>query len=131
MVRRRSLSCSNPRVRCNLASLPSGSGLQWTHKCLSACMYRCYMEEAVRWNVKVSKEIDLTLRTYLGAQGMKKGDLSKFIEEAVRWRIFNRTVQTINSRHANADTNELQAIVDRAVREVRSERRIKRKANKA
>jgi len=86
---------------------------------------------AVRWNIKVSREIDLMLRTYLGAQGMKKGDLSKFIEEAVRWRIFNRTAQDIKSRHANADTNELQAIVDRAVREVRSERRIKRKANKA
>jgi hypothetical protein len=35
-------------------------------------------------------EIDLTLRTFLGAQGMKKGDLSKFIEEAVRWRILER-----------------------------------------
>ena len=89
------------------------------------------IKEAVRWNIKVSKETDLTLRTYLGAQGMKKGDLSKFIEEAVRWRIFNRTVQDIKSRNANADTDELQAIVDRAVREVRSERRIKRKANKA
>jgi ribbon-helix-helix protein len=51
------------------------------------------IKEAVRWNIKVSKETDLTLRTYLGAQGMKKGDLLKFIEEAVRWRIFNRTVQ--------------------------------------
>jgi hypothetical protein len=30
------------------------------------------MEHGVRWNIKVSKEIDLTLRTYLGAQGMKK-----------------------------------------------------------
>jgi hypothetical protein len=37
------------------------------------------MEEAVRWNIKVSKETDLTLRTFLGAQGAKKGDLSKFI----------------------------------------------------
>ena len=44
-------------------------------------------EEAVRWNIKVSKDTDLTLRTFLGAQGMKKGDLSKFIEEAVRWRV--------------------------------------------
>ena len=42
------------------------------------------MEEAVRWNIKVSRETDLTLRTFLGAQGAKKGDLSKFIEEAVR-----------------------------------------------
>ena len=49
-------------------------------------------EEAVRWTITVSKETDLTLRTFLGAQGMKKGDLSKFIEEAVRWRVFNRII---------------------------------------
>ena len=52
-------------------------------------------ERAVRWKIKVSKETDLTLRTFLGARGMKKGDLSKFIEEAVRWRVFHRTVQNI------------------------------------
>ncbi|HEX2665663.1 MAG TPA: ribbon-helix-helix domain-containing protein [Candidatus Acidoferrum sp.] len=88
------------------------------------------MEEGVRWNIKVSREIDLTLRTYLGAQGMKKGDFSKFIEEAVRWRIFNRTVRDIKSRNADAEPDELQAIIDRAVREVRSEHRTKRKLNK-
>jgi hypothetical protein len=53
------------------------------------------MEETVRWSIKVSRETDLTLRTYLGARGMKKGDLSKFIEEAVRWRILSRTVRDI------------------------------------
>ena len=57
------------------------------------------MEEAVRWSIKVSKETDLTLRTFLGAQGAKKGDLSKFIEEAVRWHVFNRTVQEIRERN--------------------------------
>jgi hypothetical protein len=89
------------------------------------------MEEAVRWTVKVSKETDLTLRTYLGARGMKKGDLSKFIEEAVRWRILNRTVQEIKKRNAKSDPNELQAIIDESLREVRTERRSKRKAYKA
>ena len=79
--------------------------------------------EAVRWSIKVSKETDLTLRTYLGARGMKKGDLSKFIEEAVRWRILSRTVRDIKARNANADVNGLQALVDDAVREVRAERR--------
>jgi hypothetical protein len=48
-------------------------------------------EEAVRWSIKVSKDTDLTLRTYLGAHGMKKGDLSKFIEEAVRRRVLQCT----------------------------------------
>ena len=76
----------------------------------------------VRWNLKVSRETDLSLRTFLGARGMKKGDLSKFVEEAVRWRIFNRTVQDIKARNAEADPEELQNLIDRAVREVRSER---------
>ncbi len=85
------------------------------------------IKEAVRWNIKVSKETDLTLRTYLGAQGMKKGDLSKFIEEAVRWRIFNRTVQEIKARNAGAAPDELQAIIDAVLREVRARRGTKRK----
>ncbi len=88
-------------------------------------------EEAVRWNIKVSKETDLTLRTYLGSQGMKKGDLSKFIEEAVRWRVFHRTVQDIKAQNADADTDELQGLIDNAVREVRAERGAKGKARKA
>jgi Ribbon-helix-helix domain len=88
-------------------------------------------EEAVRWNVKVSKETDLTLRTYLGSQGMKKGDLSKFIEEAVRWRIFHRTVQSIKEQNADQDPDELQLLMDSAVRQVRAERGAKGNARKA
>jgi Holliday junction resolvase len=89
------------------------------------------MEEAVRWNIKVSKETDLTLRTFLGAQGAKKGDLSKFIEEAVRWRVFHCTVEHIRSRNADLDPEELQRIIDETVREVRAERRAKRRAHKS
>ena len=88
-------------------------------------------EAAVRWNIKVSKETDLALRTYLGSQGAKKGDLSKFIEEAVRWRVFHRTVQDIKARNADTDPDELQGIIDDAVREVRDDRRAKGKAGKA
>lgn len=61
---------------------------------------------------------------------MKKGDLSKFIEEAVRWRVFHRTVQDIKVRNADADPDELQRLIDDAVREVRAERRASRKADK-
>jgi hypothetical protein len=88
-------------------------------------------QEAVRWNIKVSRETDLALRTFLGAQGMKKGDLSKFIEEAVRWRLLQRTIQDIRARNVDADPDEIQRIVDEAVSEVRAERRAKRKADKA
>ena len=86
-------------------------------------------EEAVRWNIKVSKETNLSLRTYLGSKGAKKGDLSKFIEEAVRWRVFHRTVQDIKARNADTDPDELQGIIDDAVREVRDDRRAKGKVD--
>lgn len=89
------------------------------------------MEEAIRWNIKVSKKTDLTLRTYLGAQGARKGDLSKFIEEAVRWRVFNLTVQDIRERNSDIDPDELQRIIDETVSEVRAERYAKAKAEKS
>lgn len=88
------------------------------------------MEEAVRWSIKVSKETDLSLRTFLGSQGMKKGDLSKFIEEAVRWRLFHRSVQDIKARNSGSDPDELQADIDEAVSEIRADRRRKIKADK-
>ena len=88
-------------------------------------------EQAVRWSVKVSKDTDLTLRTFLGSQGMKKGDLSKFIEDAVRRRVLQCTVQDIRARRADTDPNEIQRIVDEAVSEVRAERRTRETADKA
>jgi hypothetical protein len=88
-------------------------------------------EQAVRWNIKVSKEADLTLRTFLGSHGMKKGDLSKFIEQAVRAHVFHCTVQDIKTRNAATDPDELQSIIDNAVRDVRAERRAKRKSGKS
>ena len=86
-------------------------------------------QEAVRWNIKVSKETDLTLRTFLGAQGARKGDLSKFIEDAVRWRVLQRSIQDIRARNAGGDPDELECIVNEAVSEVRAQRRANRKAD--
>jgi hypothetical protein len=79
--------------------------------------------EAVRWNIKVSKETGSTLRSFLGSQGTKRGALSRSIEEAVRWRVFDRTVQGIERRNADTDPDELQKLLDDTVREVRAERR--------
>jgi hypothetical protein len=84
------------------------------------------MEDAVRWNIKVSKETDLALRTFLGAQGMKKGDISKFVEGAVREQVFHSTIQDIKTRNAATDPKELQSIIDDTVRDVRNNRGAKR-----
>ena len=88
-------------------------------------------EQTVRWSIKVSKDTDLTLRTFLGSQGMKKGDLSKFIEDAVRRRVLQCTVQDIRARNAGTDPEEIQRIVDEAVSEVRAERHTRETADKA
>lgn len=81
------------------------------------------MTESVRWTIKVSKETDLSLRSYLGTQGMKKGDLSKFVEQAVRWRVLDQLVQSIKDRNNDVPPEELQAQIDEAVRAVRAAKR--------
>ena len=45
------------------------------------------MENPVRWSLKVSKETDEALRAHLGQSGGRKGDLSKFVQEAVQARL--------------------------------------------
>ncbi len=79
------------------------------------------MTEAVRWSIKVSPETDLSLRGFLGAQGMKKGDLSKFVEDAVRWRMLDRTAQVVKDRNQDISAEMLEAMIDEAVRAVRAE----------
>jgi len=75
-----------------------------------------------RLTITWSKEADHALRTFLGSQGMKKGDLSKFIEEAVRWRIFHQTVREARAAFADVSANELQKMIDDSVEEVRAKR---------
>lgn len=72
-----------------------------------------------RWSLTVSPEVDASLREYLGAQGMKKGDLSRFVEEAVRWRLLDKTLNDIRSRLEGEDEAVLQALIDEALDAVR------------
>ena len=78
-------------------------------------------EETTRLTVTFTRETDLALRAYLGAQGMRKGDLSKFIEDAVRWRMFDQAVQAVKAYNADVDPVDLQAAIDEACAAVRGE----------
>ena len=60
------------------------------------------------------------MRSFLGTQGMKKGDISKFIEEAVRWRIFHQTVREAREAFADVPPEELQRMIDEGVESVRA-----------
>jgi Ribbon-helix-helix domain len=86
------------------------------------------MPESIRWTIKVSPDTDLSLRTFLGAKGMKKGDISRFVEDAVRWRMLDRTVQGIKDRNQDIPPADLDTIIDRAVSTVRASRAIRPKS---
>lgn len=73
------------------------------------------MSENTRWSVSVSKETDIAVRSFLAQRGMKKGDLSKFIEEAVKWRVFEQTVAAARDKFADLPADSLEALLSEAV----------------
>jgi len=86
------------------------------------------MDDTIRWTVKVSPETDRSLRSYLGQHGMKKGDLSKFIERAVQKEILTQTAADVKQRNTDLTGARLQALVDEAVAAVRKEIRAEGRA---
>ncbi|MFT4256687.1 MAG: ribbon-helix-helix domain-containing protein [Pseudoxanthomonas sp.] len=71
---------------------------------------------AVRWNLAVSADTDQSVRMYLAARGGgRKGDLSKFIEAAVRDYLFERTVEDIKQANADLSEDEMNDLIDEAV----------------
>lgn len=73
-----------------------------------------------RWTVSVSRETDIAVRSFLAQRGMKKGDLSKFIEEAVKWRVLDQTMAEARSKFADMPPDELEAVIDEAVAAART-----------
>lgn len=84
------------------------------------------ISRTTRLTVTWSKQTDLALRSHLSARGSKKGDISKFIEEAVRWRIFHQTVVQTREAFADVPRGKLQKMIEEAVDEVRAKRYRKR-----
>lgn len=76
----------------------------------------------VRWSLKVSAETDIDLRTYLAQHGMRKGDLSKLVEEAVRRDILLRTMNDVATQNATVNPAQIEADIAAALRESSSER---------
>jgi hypothetical protein len=77
--------------------------------------------EVSRWTVKVSKDTDTSLRSYLAEHGGKKGDLSKFVERAVCKEVLRATMRDIQDRNAHVPEDQLQAEIDQACVEARAE----------
>jgi Ribbon-helix-helix domain len=77
----------------------------------------------IRWSVAVSADTDQSLRMFLASHGGgKKGDLSRFIEEAVKAHILELTAE--QAKFINKDVNDfdVMAAVEEAIQWARKRR---------
>ena len=71
-------------------------------------------QETTRWTVVVSKETDVVVRSLLAQRGLKKGDLSKFIEDAVNWRVFDQTLSEARTGFSDLKPDAREAMIAEA-----------------
>ena len=70
----------------------------------------------VRWNIAVPPDMDQSVRMFIAARGGgRKGDLSKFIEEAVRSYLLERAVEQAKAIAAGMSETEVTDLIDEAV----------------
>jgi len=76
-----------------------------------------------RWNLSIPEETDRAVRSFLARIGRaKKGELSDFVNEAVRREIFIRTVREIKDRNENTDSKQMEALIEEALEWSRARR---------
>ncbi|MGB5178015.1 MAG: ribbon-helix-helix domain-containing protein [Gammaproteobacteria bacterium] len=65
----------------------------------------------IRWSVVVPEDTDRALRSYLARTGGRKGDLSRFVDNAVLTRLFDLTVEDVKERNrAQSQDDIIEAI---------------------
>jgi len=75
-----------------------------------------------RWNLSIPDDTDRLVRSYLARRGMKKGDLSRFVDEAVKREVFREAVRAAREHNRDADPAEIEAAVNQAVEDARAPR---------
>ena len=76
-------------------------------------------DDTALWTINVSRKTDVTVRDHLAARGAKQGDLSKFIEDAVKWRVLDQTIADTRDKFADMSGEEIDALVDEALTSAR------------
>jgi hypothetical protein len=81
-----------------------------------------------KWNVTIQDETDRMVRVFLARTGLKKGDLSAFVEDAVQGEILRRQakeLQAKNPKLSDKEASELArnlAAIERGMEDVRAGR---------
>ena len=68
---------------------------------------------SVRRTIVFSEETDRALRAYIGQQGMQKGGISKFIEDAVAENLVRRILG-----RADVNSEEARALLEEAIKQI-------------
>jgi|GEM_PF-80670 len=76
---------------------------------------------AARWNLVISGQTNVAVRTFLAQRGFKKGDLSAFVEEAVRWRVFDQVMGQAREGLDALTPQDAESLLDEALSQVRAE----------
>ena len=69
----------------------------------------------VRWSVVVPESTDKALRTYLAGTGMKKGDISHFVDEAVQLHLSDLVTEKVKARNKQFNQDEILAAIEDAI----------------
>lgn len=88
------------------------------------CIYTYTHKVALvtRWNLVIADDTDRHVRSYLARTGGKKGDLSRFVDRAVRQAIFWETLETLWERNRDLSSDDVLRLADDAVAEARADR---------
>lgn len=75
-----------------------------------------------RWNLTIPDEVDRSVRVFLARAGMKKGDLSAFVERACRLEVLRGTVAEIQAQNGDLSEEEAMQLANEAVAFARAAR---------
>ena len=75
-----------------------------------------------RWHLSIPEKTDRAVRIFLARSGGRKGDLSRFVDEAVRRRLLDFTVRQVKDRNAGHSEQEILDLIDEEVDAARAGR---------
>lgn len=75
-----------------------------------------FVMSTIRWSLSASRETDQSVRMFLASQGgMRKGDLSRFIEEAVRAHLLEKATGQAKTGTVHLSEQKMEDLIDKAV----------------
>ncbi|MEO6321500.1 MAG: ribbon-helix-helix domain-containing protein [Polaromonas sp.] len=78
-------------------------------------------DASTRWNLVISENTNVAVRTFLAQRGFKKGDLSAFVEDAVSWRVFDQVMGQAREGLDDLPPQDAESLLEEALSQVREE----------